>query len=160
MVLYPKKQPKKATFFTIASIVIAAIMYALGDIGIGPRAMFQLTSLILFAVGIMLMSRYLLTDYKYVISEEGETRYLIIIKISGKRQVEMAKFDIKEVYALGRYKKVRDFEAENGKVSSVYNYTTNLMPANEYHVAVTFNGKKILLRLEGDEEFFNLISNR
>ncbi len=160
MVYYPKKQPKKATGVTLATILGASVLYVIGDLGIGYRAVFQLSALLFFAIGIMLMSRYILTDYKYRIAEptsEDGSAYFIILKVNGQRSVEMAKFDMSEIYACKRCRAVKDFEAEHGKVDKVFNYTSNLSPADEIQIAITFNQKKMLFRIEGDQDFLTLI---
>ncbi len=160
MVYYPKKQPKKATLLTLATIIGASLLYVVGDLGIGYRAVFQISALLLFAVGIMIMSRYILTDYKYAISEATEadgSLYFIIMKINGQRSVEMAKFDISEIYACKRGRSLKDFEAEYGNVDKVFNYTSNFCPEDEIQIAITFNNKKVLFRIEGEDEFLNII---
>ncbi len=154
MIFYPKKQPKNATLITLATIISAALLYFLGDIGIGYRAVFQISALFLLAVGIMIMSRYILTDYKYIITDKNEfgERYFIIVKVNGKRDFEMAKFDISEIYAYKRGHSVKNFESENGKVDKIFNYLTNFRSSNEMHIAITFNEKKILFRIDAEEE--------
>ncbi len=156
MIYYPKKQPKTATLWTVAAIFSAALFYTLGELGIGYRAVFQCSALLLFAVAILLMSRYLLTDYKYVISDASSASdnvKFVIIKVSGKREVEMAKYDMTEIYAAGRFGSVKAFEAAHGNVNKYFNYCTNLAPKNSFFMAMTFNGMKILFRIECDAAF-------
>ncbi len=154
MIFYPQKQPKNASVATLLTILGAATLYFLGDIGIGYRFVFQMSALLLFAVGIFLMTRYILTDYKYIITdlnEHGE-RYFIIVKVNGKRNFEMAKFDVSELYAYKRTHSVKEFEAENGKADKIFNYLTNFRAPTEMMIAITFNGKKILFRIDAEQE--------
>ncbi len=163
MIYYPKKQPKKATIATLSTVIGASALYVVGDLGIGYRAVFQLSALLLFAVGIMLMSRYILTDHKYRISDPDEndgTTYFIIMKVNGQRSVEMAKFDMAEIYACERLRTVKEFEEKNGKVDKVFNYTSNLSPENEIQLAITFNQKKVLFRIEGEDDLLTLIVSK
>ncbi len=163
MVYYPKKQPKKATLLTLSSILGASLLYVAGDLGIGYRAVFQISALLLFAVGIMLMSRYILTDHKYAISypdKADEAVYFVIFKVNGQRSIEMAKFDISEIYACERCRSVKKFESEHGMVDKVFNYTSNLCPADEIQLAITFNQKKVLFRIEGEDELLDLILSK
>ncbi len=154
MIFYPQKHPQNAAFITIGTIILAGVLYFIGDLGFGYRAAFQMTALLALAVGILILSRYILTDYKYIITAPNQdgTRYFMIVKVSGKREFEMAKFDISELYAYKRCRSVKEFESENGDVDKIFNYLTNFRSPNEFQLAITFNGKKVLFRIDAEPE--------
>ena len=116
----------------------------------------QLTALGLFAFGIMIIARYLLTDYKYVLSDTERADKgpsFTIVKVSGKREIAVATFDVSSVYKTLRCKSTRAFEKEHGRVDKVFNYCTNYRAEDRFAVAIEFNGMKVLIFIEADEIF-------
>ncbi len=162
MFYIPKKLPKKATLISIAAYFLAAIFFVLGEI-FTPRLVFQLIALISVSIGIFFTSRYILTDYKYVIKDieaKGEEVGFSIIKISGKREAVMANFDLLSVYAIEKCKKISDFEKKHGKVNKFYGYTSNFSSPDTYMLAINFNQMKVLFAIEISEQFFSEINAR
>ena len=163
MVYIPKKNPKRAAYTAAIAFVTATALYTAGEFLKIAKMPFQLSALCLFAFGIMLTARYLLTDYKYVIRDSeraDKAPSFIIVKISGKRETPVATFDLTSVYKCGRYKRTRAFEKENGKVNKVFNYCTNYRADDCYAVAIEFNGMNVLLFVEADEIFEREIEAR
>ena len=162
MTYYPKKNPRNAAIVTLGCFVLTAVLYTLGQF-IGYRMPFQLSALIFFAVGIMMASRYVLTDYKYTISDIDRPRESMsfgIVRVNGKREVEMAHFDMTSVYAYSRARSLREFEEQFGKVDKVYNYTSNYRSGEQYRLAINFNQKKIMFIIDASKEFEAEIVNR
>ncbi len=162
MIYIPKKTPRKALIVTISSLVAALVLYVIGEIVGKYKMLFGLPALVLISVGLMILSRYLLCDHKYVITDiesRGEETGFSIIKISGKREVPLAHFDVISIYALERHMSTKKFEAEHGKVDKIYNYCSNLRPIDNCLLAIEFNGKKILFIIEADDSFFNEIKS-
>ena len=123
----------------------------------------QLTALGLFAFGIMLIARYLLTDYKYVLTDAERADNgpsFTIVKISGKREIAVATFDLSSVYKVYRCKSTRAFEKEHGRVDKVFNYCTNYRAEDRFAVAIEFNGMKVLIFIEADGIFEREIALR
>ena len=153
MMYIPTKKPKKAAYTAASCFVIATALYTAGEFVKIAKMPFQLGALIVLAYGIMLVARYLLTDYKYVITDaqRADTEpSFTIVKISGKREVAVATFDIVSIYKCVRCKNTSSFEKENGKVDKVFNYCTNYRAEDRYAVAIEFNGMKVLIFIEAD----------
>ncbi len=163
MIYIPSKKPKKAAYTAAGSIILATALYTVGEFAFFAKMPFQLAALLILAFGIMLIGRYLLTDYKYVISDENVLENggsFSIIKISGKRETPVATFDVSSVYAVCRCKTVSAFEKQHGKVDKVFNYCTNYRADDRYALAIEFNGKKMLIFIEADLLFEREISLR
>ena len=163
MTYYPIKKPRRAAVFTLVCFVLTAGLYTLGQLGLGFRMLFQLAALITLSIGIMMVSRYMLTDYKYVISDidrrDGSMSFSIV-RVTGKREVEMGHFDMTSIYACGRERSLGDFEREHGKVDKVYNYTSNYRSGERYRMAIEFNQKKIMFLIDASQAFEAEIEKR
>ena len=155
MYYVPKKQPKIAGIISVVLYGVAAGLYVLSEF-ITPRLVYQLAALVAVAVGLFFTSRYLLTDYKYVIKDieqkDSEASFTIV-KLSGKREAIIANFDIISIYALEKCRKNSEFEEKHGKVTKIYNYTSNFASPDTYKLAINFNNMKVLFSVELSEEF-------
>lgn len=163
MIYIPIKKPKKAAYTAAGSLILATALYTAGEFVSLAKMPFQLAALLLLAFGIMLIGRYLLTDYKYVISDENALENggsFSIVKMSGKRETPVATFDISSVYAVCRCKRTSEFEKRFGRVDKVFNYCTNYRADDRYALAIEFNGKKMLIFIEADLLFEREISLR
>lgn len=151
----PKKQPKIAGILSVALYAAAATLYVLSEF-FTPRLAYQLAALVLVALGLFFTSRYLLTDYKYVIrdiEQKDSEASFTIVKISGKREAIVANFDIISIYALEKCRKNSEFEEKHGKVTKIYNYTSNFASPDVYKLAINFNDMKVLFSVELCDEF-------
>lgn len=156
VIYIPIKKPKKATYVSAVSLVVAITLYTVGELAPVPKMPFQLVALGLIAFGVMLIARYLLTDYKYVITDSdraGKEPSFSIVKMSGKRETPVATFDFVSVYQCDRCKKTSEFEKKYGKVDKVFNYCTNYRADDRYALAIEFNGMKVLIFIEADVIF-------
>lgn len=163
MIYTPRKNPKKAAYVSGISFAIAVALYTVGEFLPAGRMLFQILALFALAFAIMLVSRYLLTDYKYVIRDAERTDQeasFSIIKISGKREVPVANFEFISVYAFKRCKGAKEFEKEHGRVDKIYNYSSNFRSEDTCAMAINFNSKKVLLIIEADEIFERDIKSR
>lgn len=163
MTYYPIKKTRNAAIFTLVCFVLTAGLYTIGQLGFGYRMLFQLAALIALSAGIMMVSRYVLTDYKYVISDidsrDGSMSFGIV-RVTGKREVEMGHFDMTSIYACGRERSLGEFERKHGKVDKVYNYTSSYRSGEQYRLAIEFNGKKIMFLIDASQAFEAEIEKR
>ena len=160
MIYVPKKKPKKAALTTAATLGIAIVLYVLGEIIGKYKMLFGLPALILISLGLMVLSRYILCDHKYVltgIDARGAESGFSIIKLSGNREATLAHFDVISIYALEHRMGAKAFEEKHGAVDKIYNYCSNLRPRDICSLAIEFNGKKVLFLIETDDNFFNAI---
>lgn len=162
MIFAPKKQPKKAAVLAVILYVAAAGLYLLGEI-FTPRLAYQLSALVIVAIAIFITSRFLLTDYKYVIKDAERATDKIsftIVKINGSREAIMANFDFISIFALEKCKKISQFEKKHGKVNKFYNYCSNFSSPDTHMMGIEFNKMKVLFAIEADEKFVREITCR
>ncbi len=162
MVYQPKKQPKKAALTSVVLYAISAVLFILGSF-LTPSMAYQLAALVFISLGVFLTSRYILTDYKYVILDDdfdGNKTKFSIVKVNGNREAIMATFDFSSVYALEKCKKISEFEKKHGKTNKYYGYTSNFASPDKYMLAIEFNNMKVLFGIEPSEQFAAEISAR
>ena len=153
MIFQPKKDAKKASVTTVLLFAAGGTMYFTGEFVSGFRMFFQFSALALIALGIYLMSRYLLTDHRYVISDierRGDEVAFSVVRVTGNRENVMASFDFADIYAFEQIG-LKEFETKHGRVNKVYNYCQNFRPEAPYRMGISFNGMKIVLVIEADE---------
>lgn len=162
MIYQSKKQPKKAALISVILYALAAVLFILSNF-ITPTMPYQLIALVLVSIGVFLTSRYILTDYKYVIKDaeyQGDKIKFLIVKINGKRESVMADFELSSAYALEKCKKISEFEKKHGKVNKYYGYTSNILSPDKYMLAIEFNNMKVLFGIEINERFAAELSAR
>lgn len=153
MIFQPKKDTKIASVTTVLIYAAGGTMYFIGEFVSSFRMFFQFSALALIAFGIYLMSRYLLTDHRYVISDierRGDEVTFSVVRVTGRRENVMASFDFDDVYAFEQIS-LKEFEKKHGKVNKVFNYCQNFRPESPYRMGINFNGMKIVLVIEADE---------
>ena len=162
MIYYPKKQPRRATAISLLLYVGAIVLFIVSSF-FTPTMPYQLSALVMVSIGLFITSRYILTDYKYVIKDAERASDKVgfsIIKVNGKREAVMATFDLLDVYAFEKCKKISVFEKKHGKVNKFYGYVSNLSSPDTYRLGLKFNGMKIILAIECSEEFSKEIEAR
>ncbi len=162
MLYHPKKQPKKAALISVLLYAGAAVLFIISGF-FAPRLAYQLGALVFISIGIFITSRYILTDYKYVIKDierTGDEVKFSIIKVNGSREAVMANFDLLSAYALEKCKKISQFEKKHGKVNKFYGYTSNFSSPDTYMLAIEFNGLKVLFGIELSKDFAYELKSR
>jgi hypothetical protein len=142
--------------------MLAAMMFLISNF-LTPRLAYQLLGAILASVGIFFATRYMLTDYKYVITDierPGDEVKFTIVKINGKREAIMANFNLIDAYAIEKCKKISQFEKKHGKVNKFYGYTSNFSSPDTYMLAINFNQMKVLFAIELNDSFAAELKNR
>ena len=162
MIYQPKKDTKKASITTVLLFAAGGTLYFIGEFVSSFRMFFQLSAIVLIAVGIHLMARYLTTDHRYVISDierRGDEVAFSIVRVTGKRENVMANFEFSSVYAFEQIS-LKELEKKYGRVNKVYNYCQNFRPESPYRMGINFNGMKIVFVIEADENLAREIKAR
>lgn len=163
MIYYPKKNTGPAAAVSIALYCGAALMFLISELGVPYRLVFQLAALVMLSFGIYFTSRYMLTDYKYVlkdIEKPDDKVSFAVVKVNGKRETVTANFYLESVYVFEKSEGVKAFETKHGKIDKVYNNRSNFKTNEIYSMAIEFNGMKVLFLLELSERFADEIRAR
>ncbi len=152
MTYIPKKENKarRVSFWCIISGIIV-----MGFSSLVPyRALLQLAAMVLVIIGIQLLVRFVLSDYRYIINDcDNGTAELLIYKKQGSRDTLVCRISLSAV--------IENFERENKKpqADKCYNYTQNL-GAKAYSLIFLDGEKRVEIIIEPDTAFVNAINAR
>lgn len=154
----PVYKPEKNTRVPIAICVICMVcgftLFLLGGMGIGWRLGQQIAALLLFVAAIEITTKYILTEYTYEISIADTVPDLIVTKRGGNRSMAVCNIGADSVVCVERCGKLRDFEQKYGRMDIRYNYYSNLGSKETLWIHFIHNGKKVLVTIEANEEFY------
>lgn len=160
MMLYrPPKKLKKPATVSIICIALALVLMVLSAMNIGWKLGEQILVLVLVVVFIDMLTRYYFTEYTYKLGGSEDDREFAVIKKGGNREMAVCNFNFSSVICVQRRGKLRSFEKDHGRMDARYNYTANMLSDEAVWIYFTFNGKKVLLTVEANDEFFRMLEN-
>ena len=135
--------------FTLTGFVLAMISE------IFPyKSIFQLVALGLIVVGVQLLVRYVLTDFRYIIDDRDDgTADLIIFKRQGKREAKVCHVgmaNVTDIYKKGEKKLPSD---------NRFNYCRNLTD-EAWVILMRDGGKTTEMLIEPDAAFLSALRER
>ncbi len=162
--IIPKKTNKKAQSLIILFFTAAAALFFLTVLlkGIPLLWVFQLIAILLFALAVMLVARYVTKLFIYRIeptdSAYGDTEGLDLTvteaNTSGKRRITVCRISlsgIKSVEVLkGEKCSLRDIKKREGRLP-IYDYRPDLYPNESILIKTAEGGKEVYLCLAYDE---------
>lgn len=150
----PEKNMKTPIVICIVCMVCGLILFLLGGMGIGWRLGQQIAALLLFVAAIEITTKNILTEYTYEISLADAVPDLIVTKRGGNRSMAVCNIGADSVVCIERCGKLRDFEQKYGRMDIRYNYYSNLGSKETLWIHFIHNGKKVLVTIEANEEFY------
>lgn len=146
----PEKKIRNAAIYTGASFFIAAALLIFSTRIIMLRAAYQLGCVIALAVGIQIMTRFIMSDYEYALDKDN----FIVFKTIGNKKTEVCNVTLKAAYALYKNTPRKIIEKDNGKINMRLNFCQNIRPDDACVFVFDFNGKKTFVSFEYNEGFF------
>lgn len=151
----PTRQIKSVAIIGAILLAIAVLFLTMANLGWGFIWLNQLGAILHITVLLYLLIRYAMTDFVYILPEEGA--HLTIKKLRGNLPQTVAEIDL-----IGDCK-VIPYTKENirrEKVAFTENYCVSLSPQSSYALIATVNERRIALRLECQQDVADLISAR
>jgi len=151
----PKQNKKYAVGLCALMYVIAAVSLLVGQVRT-PRLLWQLIGIAALTVGIQFTTRYVLTEYRYILSDLAllhEANELKVEQVRGKNRKLVCSLSLDTRIALVKYTSMSALEAEYGRISRTFNFSPNISSDNRYAYVFEFNGATNLLLLDCDDEF-------
>lgn len=152
MTYIPKKENKtrRLSFWCIISGILVMGLSSL----IPYRAILQLAAIVLVIIGIQLLVRFVLSDYRYIINDcDDGTAELLVYKKQGRQDTLVCRISLSAV--------IENFDRENKKPQSdkCYNYMQN--PGAKGYSLIFMDGeKRTEIIIEPDTVFINAINAR
>lgn len=152
MIYVPEKQKtaRYAAFLSIiAGFVIMTISY-----GISYQMFFQVVALTLVIIGVFLLVRYVLSEFRYIIDDRDDgTCDFLVFKKQGKNDVKVCHISLSSVEDVYR------FGAKKVKSDTRFGYNQNITD-DKYVLLVEDGSKRTEVIIEPDEIFLREIKKR
>ena len=133
------------TVCTVTLILCACFMM----LNVGNGLVWQSLFLVTAVVMIFFYTRYLAASFTYTISPERDA--FLVVQQKGKRLTTLCNLRLSSLYM------VRPFQAGDEKGENLYSYLVTLKPAQSTLLFFDDGEKKVRVRIEADEFFYDLL---
>ena len=149
---YIPPKGKKGKRLSVVLLVIACIgLIGAAVLDVEYRLFYQLIAVGVYIFSFELLSRYHLTTFRYMVTEED----FIITKRLGKRVQTVCCLSLSTMIGIEKTPKTKEEKAaflnRYGKPPIRYNYCQSLMPKTSYCILFDFNGKSAQIVFEGND---------
>ncbi len=158
--LYSPKKHNSVILAVICTVLMLASVFMLGYHALGS---FSLLGLPIAVVAIQLAQRYMLTSYVYRLTPSDEldvSNDLAVIKVQNNTEKTVCNLSLYEAKELVEIKSLRELEKRYGKVATAYNFCAEPFAQSAYWLIEEFNGSRIAVKLQCDEEFAQELRRR
>ena len=162
MTYQPKNSNHVAPVTTVILFAVGAVSF-LGSGFLPYKMLFELTAVLTVTLGIQLTQKYLLTTYEYRLNDLDTLHAhndLIVVKKQGKRETVLCNLTLNAAVAAVRDESLGVIEKTYGKMGYRFHFFAELFPADRCGVILEFNGKRTLIRLQGNEDFYQALCER
>lgn len=150
---YVPKRDNKAKRLALLSVITGFVLMLLSVL-MPYSVAFQVLAFVLVIAAVFLLQRYVLCEYRYIISDMDDgSADLIVCKKQGKNDVKVCHLSLLNVTDAAKY------TGTPKKGSARYDYSQNLTD-NKYVISAFDGDREIEVMLECDEAFARLISER
>lgn len=155
------KQNKNAKRSSFALLIGALIVWMISSLEIPGRSIIQLAAVVLAVVGLQLLVRYVLSEYRYVLEDDDDgSADFIIYKKQGSRDAKVCHVSLSNTIAVFRLSDKPEYQSEYGRTSNRFNYCQN-MEKSDVCVLIFRDGEKLIeVRFEPDEAFVAALGQR
>lgn len=120
---------------------------------VGTAALMMLTTAILF------YTKYISPEFYYDITFDTEgTPIFVVRQIIGKRQTTLCRVDLADIVSINKQSSAERKAHKTAVGYRAYVYTPTLMPPLTYLITVSARYEKAEIRIEGTDEFANLLN--
>ncbi len=150
---YIPKRDNKAKNLSLLSIITGFVLMLLSAV-MPYSVVFQVLAFVLIIVGVFLLQRYVLCEYRYIIDDKDDgSADLIVYKNQGKNDVKMCHISLLNVTDICKFGE----KAERG--TARYAYNQNLTD-NKYVIRTVDGERAIEVIIEPDEAFLSRLRER
>lgn len=156
----PQRKTRRERVIAAALLLTACGIMLLSLTPIGVKSLNQLLAFLAATAGILVTTRYCLTDFIYEIDrDENGVLYMQVIRRQGKRLMTVAQFDLSQLIAFRDGARIGDLEKETGSLKRQMNCCVSMEPAHTLALCAESNGERFALLLECGEELAALLGN-
>jgi len=148
---YQPLKTKTARSRSFGFIAVGVLLWMTAGIITKFAGFFQLGAIALIVVGVWYLTRYELSDFRYILEDDD----FIIYRTQGARDAKVCHIALAKGKALFRLADEPKFEQKYGKTVSRFNYCQN-PEKNTVWVLLFADGDRLIeVRFEPDETFVN-----
>ena len=161
----PKKEIKNAAILAGMFICAAAALW-IASVFIGNsgnsgiiKIIYLFSGVIIATAAIQVTTRFIMCGYIYILDKTD----FIIVRASGAKSVRVCDINLETAIAIiepEKNKKTADVEKQFGRKTIKMNFCQNLFSDKIYSYIFEYDGKKSLIRFEGDENFIAEMKTR
>ena len=144
---------KRLCFGLFAGAIL--LFFASGFEGIAYPAVMQSVSVLIIALTIMLMGRYLLRHYLYRVADDGEGLDLRVDELSRRGRVTVCRLSLSQLLSAKEWSD----STKPPRGVKIYNYCVEIRPQNSWILEFEDGEDRIYIRLSPDETLKNLFLN-
>ena len=153
----PKKEIKNAAVFSGIFIFATAALWIISVFVSNFKAIYLFSGVITATAAIQITMRFIMSGYIYILDKMD----FIVFRANGKKSVQVCKISLENSIAVAdKNKKMSDIEKQFGKMAVKINLCQNLFSHKAYSYIFNFDGKKSLIKFEGDEKFIAEMKRR
>lgn len=150
---YIPKRNNKAKNLSLLSIITGFALMILSS-AIPYSVVFQVLAFLFIIVGVFLLQRYVLCEYRYIISDKDDgSSDLVVYKRQGKNDVKVCHLSLLNVTDIYKYGE----RSEKGTARFAYNQN---LTDNKYVICVVDGERGIEVMIEPDEAFLARLRER
>lgn len=154
----PKLKKTREKIVMSVCLLLSSIAYGVSGFLPYP-ALYQILTVLLLTVAVLVIVRYLLRDYVYYIREDdnGGASELTVVEWMGKKQTVVCRVSLDEVENVFP----RTVFAQSGmrRGNEIYRYVSELFPENGFFVEVLSGEKQFFVEICADRTLVDLISS-
>jgi len=153
----PKKEIKNAAIFTGMFILTTAALWIIPVFIHSFKMIYQFSGVITAMIAVQVTTRYIISGYIYLLDKTD----FIIVKANGKKSARMCNINLETAIGISeKNKKFAEIEKQFGKIDVRMNFCQNLFSDKAYSYIFDYEGKKTLIKFEGDDNFIAEMKKR
>lgn len=154
----PQRKTRRERVIAAALLLTACGMMLLSLTPLGVKSLNQLLAFLAATAGILITTRYCLTDFIYEIDrDENGVLYMQVIRRQGKRLMTIAQFDLAQLITFRDGARIGDLEKETGSLKRQINCCVSMEPAHTLALCAESNGERFALLLECETDLAELL---
>lgn len=155
---HPKPANKNAKIAFLVAILVSALGFVTYFVIDKYKGIVGTAALMMLTTAILFYTKYISPEFYYDITIDSEgTPVFVVRQIIGKRQTTLCRIDLADIASVTKQSSVERKAHKTAAGYKAYVYTPTLMPSKTYLITVTSRYEKAEIRIEGTDEFAELL---
>ena len=154
--LEPRLKKTREKIIMSVCLLVSSLCYGVSGFLLYP-ALYQFFAIVLLSAAVVVIVRYLLRNYVYVIhgNEDGEARELVVVEVMSKKQTVVCRISLSDVADL--IPRAVFLQSNAGHGQEIYRYVSELFPEHAYFAEILQGDRKFFVEIYADSVLADLI---